>query len=231
MYVNQPHVLLESVKLMSKIKGFYDSLKKSTKITVLSCGSFVIMTMLILAFFIIFPITPSERIMSNIGRGENLSQDNGQPLQSAIPEVETTVSTTVTTTKATTTKVTTTRARTSFTITLTTGSGFMWNGRIPTGGIPGYTETYTTAVDPSEPYIDPSNPNGDPNQGGTTDPNQGGTDPNQGGSTDPNQGGATDPNQGGTPDPNQGVVTPDPNQGGTPEPSVTPDAGGNNNTW
>ena len=62
---------------MSKIKDFYEGLKKSTKITVLSCGSFVVMTMLILAFFIIFPITPSEKIMTNIGR-ENMARDNGQ---------------------------------------------------------------------------------------------------------------------------------------------------------
>ncbi len=201
---------------MSKITGFYDSLKKSTKITVLSCGSFVVMTMIILAFFILFPITPSEKIMTNIGRGENMFQENGEPVQSGVPTVETTVSTApVTTTKVTTTKPHTTRARTTFTINITTGSGFSMNGRIPTGGMPGYTETYTTPVDPSEP-VDPSNPL-DPNQG------QGVTNP------DPNQVGATpDPNQGGvTPDPNQGGVTPDPNQGATPPPSVTPDAG----TW
>ena len=225
---------------MSKITGFYDSLKKSTKITVLSCGSFVVMIMIILAFFILFPITPSEKIMTNIGRGENMFQENGEPVQSGVPTVETTVSTApVTTTKVTTTKPHTTRARTTFTINITTGSGFSMNGRIPTGGMPGYTETYTTPVDPSEP-VDPSNPL-DPNQGqGVTnpvDPNQGQgvtnpVDPNQGqGVTnpDPNQGGATpDPNQGGvTPDPNQGGVTPDPNQGATPTPSVTPDAG----TW
>ena len=201
---------------MSKITGFYDSLKKSTKITVLSCGSFVVMTMIILSFFILFPITPSEKIMTNIGRGENMFQENGEPVQSGVPTVETTVSTApVTTTKVTTTKPHTTRARTTFTINITTGSGFSMNGRIPTGGMPGYTETYTTPVDPSEP-VDPSNPL-DPNQG------QGVTNP------DPNQGGATpDPNQGGvTPDPNQGGVTPDPNQGATPTPSVTPDAG----TW
>ena len=228
---------------MSKLSGFYEGLKKSTKITVLSCGSFVIMTLLILAFFIIFPITPSEKIMSNIGRGENMFQENGQPVQSGIPTVETTVSTAAATTvKTTTTKARTTRARTTFTINITTGSGFMWNGRIPTGGMPGYTETVTTAVDPNAPVdpngqVDPNAPV-DPNQGGVTnpDPNQGGAtnpDPNQGGVTnpDPNQGGVTpDPNQGGaTPDPNQGGATPDPNQGATPTPSVTPDAGAG--TW
>ena len=208
---------------MSKLSGFYEGLKKSTKITVLSCGSFVIMTLLILAFFIIFPITPSEKIMSNIGRGENMFQENGQPVQSGIPTVETTVSTAATTTvKTTTTKARTTRARTTFTINITTGSGFMWNGRIPTGGMPGYTETVTTAVDPNAPV----DPNGQVDPNAPVDPNQGGVTP------DPNQGGATnpDPNQGGaTPDPNQGGATPDPNQGATPTPSVTPDAGAG--TW
>ena len=214
---------------MSKITGFFDTLKKSTKITVLSCGSFVVMTLLILAFFILFPITPSEKIMTNIGRGENMYQDDGQPVQSGVPEVETTVSTTVTT-KATTTRVTTTRVHTSFTITLTTGSGFMWNGRIPTGGIPGYTETVTTPVDPSEPYVDPNNPNGDPNLPNPTDPNQGGPiDPNQGGTPDPNQGENVDPNPGITPNPNQGGNG-DPNPGITPDP-VVPDTGGDSGTW
>ena len=222
---------------MSKFTGFYESLKKSTKITVLSCGSFVVMTMLILAFFILFPITPSEKIMTNIGRGENMSQESGEPVQSGIPTVETTVSTpAVTTAKTTTTKARTTRARTTFTINITTGSGFSMNGRIPTGGMPGYTET--TVADPTEGYVDPSAPT-DPNQQGATnpiDPNQGGVtnpDPNQGGVTnpDPNQGTVTpDPNQGGvTPDPNQGGATPDPNQGATLTPSVTPDTGAG--TW
>lgn len=221
---------------MSKIKDFYEGLKKSTKITVLSCGSFVVMTMLILAFFIIFPITPSEKIMTNIGR-ENMARDNGQQtVQSGIPTVETTASTAATTKTTTTARSTVSRPHTSFTITITTGSGFLWNGRIPTGGIPGYTETVTTAVATGEPGTDPGNPNVDPT--GITDPNQGGTepDPNQGGVTpDPNQGGDDpDPNQGGvTPDPNQGGADPAPNQGGTPTPSVNPDPnqGGGAETW
>ena len=206
---------------MSRQSGFFNSLRKSTKITVLSCGSFVVMTLLILTFFILFPITPSEKIMTNIGRGENMSQDDGQQsVQSGIPSVETTLST-ASTTKATTTRATTTRSRTSFTITLTTGSGFLWNGRIPTGGIPGYTETYTTPVDPNqgEPYVDPTQggTNVDPTQGGTNvDPTQGGTDP-----VDPNQGVVTPV------DPNQGVVTPvDPNQGGGGDTPADPNQGG-----
>lgn len=205
---------------MSKIAGFFDSLKKSTKITMLSCGSFVVLTLLILAFFIMFPITPSEKIMANIGRGENIFQDDGNgPVQNGVQQIETTVSTAKTTGKATTTKASTTRSKTSFTITITTGSGFMWNGRIPTGGIPGYTETTTTAVSPDEPYEDPSNPD----HQGTTN-----TDPT--GYVDPNTG-ITDP------DPSTGGDDPNPNGntgggGSEPTPVVTPDTGGGDTgTW
>lgn len=189
---------------MSKIKEFLDSLKKSTKITMLSCGSFVALTVLILTFFIMFPITPSEKIMSNIGR-ENVYQRDGDDMsvQSGVPSVETTAA--VSTAKTTSTKSKTTTAHTSFTITITTGSGFMWNGRIPTGGYEGDYETETTPVDPQYPYTDPENPNTDPTDPdqpydpGTEipDPTTGNTDPPTGGGDDPDPGTGSDPGTGG----------------------------------
>ena len=204
------------MNIMSAIKGFFDSLKKSTKVTVLSCGSFVVLTMLILAFFMMFPITPSERVMDNIGR-ENVSHGDGQEsVQSGVPGVETTVSTTKATKAVTTSRVTSTRSRTSFTITITTGSGFMWNGRIPTGGIPGGNETTTTAAEPYSPYEDPTGGNNEQGVPGTTAVGPGGNiEPTTGGTNvEPVTGGNTDPG---------------PGTGGEPEiptPSVTPGNGG-----
>lgn len=53
---------------MNKIKNFIVTLSKSTKVTLISCASFIFMTTLILFFFVIFPITPSERVISGLGR-------------------------------------------------------------------------------------------------------------------------------------------------------------------
>ena len=230
---------------MRKISESLGSLKKSTRITLMSCGSFVIMTALILCFFVMFPITPSERMMSSISREAVSTNANGDNLMTAMPSVETTVSgeeTAVTTTaKATTTKVTASTTRTNYTITVTTGSGFLWGGAIPTGIMPN-GNTQTTASDypqesqetpqPTYPIagtgeeqgtgtgiIDPNQTPAyiDPNQGGYVDPNTGAADPNQGGYVDPNTG-AADPNQGGYTDPNTGAA--DPNQGGLIDPNA-----------
>ena len=53
---------------MDKIKDFFGSLSKSTKITLISCGSFLLLTFIILLFFVLFPITPSERVILGLGR-------------------------------------------------------------------------------------------------------------------------------------------------------------------
>ena len=227
---------------MRKISESLGSLKKSTKITLMSCGSFVLMTALILCFFVMFPITPSEKMMSSISREAVSTNANGDNIMTAMPAVETTVSgeeTVTTTAKATTTKVTASTTRTNYTITVTTGSGFLWGGAIPTGIMPGGS-TQTTASDYSQESSDEPQPtypitgNGDEpiaNTGtGLADPNQGTgyVDPNQGtGYVDPNQGtGYVDPNQGGAVDPNQGTGYVDPNQGG----AVDPNTGGDPNS-
>ena len=152
---------------MTRVIEFFGDLKKSTKITLLSCGCFVLMTFVILLFFIWFPITPSEKIISNIGR-ENIfrDQDGNPTVVTASPEVVTTSSTgEASSTKASSTKTTATGTRTSFKIVITSGSGFLWNGRIPTGVMPGNYETETTAVDPNtipDPgYPEPTYPGGE----------------------------------------------------------------------
>ena len=222
-------VKLESVK-MSRVADFFGNLKRSTKITMLSCACLVLLTLLITVFFVLFPITPSEKIMSNIGR-ESIFRDNGSGgAVTAVPGVVTTISGTAATSTVATSKVSTkstaSTTRTNYKINVTTGSGFLWNGRIPTAIMPGNYETYTTPVDngyanTTAPVESPSasagiqEPTGwvpEPTGGWTPDPNAGYVDPN---------GGYVDP--GVTPDP--GVVTPDPGVV-TPDPGVvTPDPG------
>ncbi len=53
---------------MYKFKEFFGNLSKSTRLTVISCGIFIILTFIILMFFVMFPITPSEKVISGMGR-------------------------------------------------------------------------------------------------------------------------------------------------------------------
>lgn len=136
---------------MKKNTGFLSSLQKSTKVTLLSCISFIALTLLILIFFILFPITPSERIMASIGR-ENMFNNNPQNVTPAA------VTSAVTTAEAADTDIfgdeTGTRTTKTYKIVITTGSGFLWNGRIPEG----ISDTKTTVViydDPQYPTPDP----------------------------------------------------------------------------
>ena len=72
---------MECVIYMKKNSGMTNGLNKSTKVTLLSCASFIVLTMLILIFFVMFPITPSEKIMASIGRENVFNGGNGnQPL-------------------------------------------------------------------------------------------------------------------------------------------------------
>ncbi|MDE6092519.1 MAG: hypothetical protein K2G14_05425 [Ruminococcus sp.] len=119
---------------MSKGKGFFAKLKKSTIITMVSCASFVVMTFLALLFFIKFPITPSEKFTAGLGRESVYRRNSVEGLEviSATTDVSQTTAesvSSVTTTAQTTAK---TSKRTEFTITVTTGKGFLTGGRIPT---------------------------------------------------------------------------------------------------
>lgn len=110
---------------MGKVKGFFSKLKKSTIITMVSCISFIVMIFLALLFFIKFPITPSEKIISSIGRESIYRNNNIENLAAA-------TTTTQHTTIQTTTDLQTTTAtekHSDFVITITTGKGFTSEGR------------------------------------------------------------------------------------------------------
>lgn len=119
---------------MGKNKGLFSKLKKSTIITMVSCGSFVVMTFLALLFFIKFPITPSEKIISSIGRESIYRHNSAESLAVTATAVTDTQTTTATSLQTTTAVQTTTVSAThsDFVITITTGKGFFTGGRIPT---------------------------------------------------------------------------------------------------
>ncbi len=132
---------------MSKIKNFFLSLNKSTKVTMLSCGCFVLLTFVILCFFMWFPITPSDRAISSLGR-EGLVYNNENT-----ESVVTTTSITIGTNTGTVTTTTTTFAHTSFigADVTTLGSGYLSGNLIPTGTYvyePMPMETVTTTAAP-----------------------------------------------------------------------------------
>lgn len=226
---------------MNSKSGFIAGLNKSTKITVCSCIGFVLLTCLILIFFVLFPITPSEKIMASIGRENVVNGGSGGSPQSISPGVVTTSSgdDTESTALATEKHVTTT-ART-VNIRITTGSGFLWNGRIPTGVTPGEDYPTTVVDDPEAPTPDPGYQGGgeypgidqpattpvDPNPGidippvtNPIDPNPGIDIPPETNPIDPNPGIDVPPAD----DPNPPVdpITPNENGGGSADPSPDP---------
>ncbi|MBE6863518.1 MAG: hypothetical protein E7495_02945 [Ruminococcus flavefaciens] len=118
---------------MNTIREFFVNLRKSTKITLISCVSFVLMTFLILCFFIISPITPDDKAGSTYGRetvsGSVISTDVTTIAGEGL-EVSKGTSKAATTTKVTTSHV-------DYVITITTGAGFYTGGRINTGDYTG----------------------------------------------------------------------------------------------
>lgn len=197
---------------MIKIREFFVNLKKSTKITMISCGCFIALTVIILFYFILFPYTPSDKVLKAFGR-ENVS---------SVETVYTTTTSVVTSSNATTTTVTTTRDpnRTDFEIVITTGKGFIISGDIiPTG--PEYIVTTTTTPEPTE-TTDPTEPT-EPIE--PTDP----TEPIE--PTDPTE--PTEPTVEPT-DPTESPVTPTeppvvPSEVPTETPDLPPDDSGE--TW
>ena len=126
---------------MSRGNGFFSNLKKSTKITLVSCGCFIALTAVILTFFVMFPITPSEKMISSFGRESIYKQDP----QAASPTtaVTTTATNDVTATKTKRTTTVTKVKRTEFTISFTSGNGFFKGQKIPSGNFSGELNTYT----------------------------------------------------------------------------------------
>ena len=184
---------------MDKKGNFVSGISRSTKITLVSCFCFIALTCLILVFFVMFPITPSERIIASIGRGSAVSiEENNVPVLT--DAVVSTDASAVSSDSSLKSGTTTTK---SVKIVITTGSGFLWNGRGPSG-VSSDSDYTTTAVDPDVPTYDPGYvPPVIPNNWTWTDPNAGGnwnypgygnnwwSDPNAGGTwTDPNAGGS-----------------------------------------
>ncbi|MCM1530406.1 MAG: hypothetical protein NC093_10490 [Alistipes sp.] len=223
-----------------KKPGFIASLNRSTRITMATCLFFIMLTCVILLFFVLFPITPSEKIMASIGR-ENMLNGGGNGNQNAVgvPVVVTTAVGDEEDASGSSVRYTGTTTARTVNIKITTGSGFLWGGRIPTGTFSGDYPT-TAAEDPDVPTYDPGveqptypgtgieYPGYDPTGGEpSTAPgyDPGGGEP----TTDPGTGDPpyVDPNPGGEPivDPNPGgEPSVDPNPGG--EPSVDPGTGG-----
>ncbi len=139
---------------MSRIKEFFFGLSKSTKITLISCGGFVLLTLVILLFFVLFPITPTEKAIAKFGR-EGLYYQDGEDAA-----VTTTTSTAVTGTATVTTTQTSVTVTTDEMQTFTTPTGFFFGGNIQTGNEgetyrPNETTTETVAPQEPEPTTEP----------------------------------------------------------------------------
>lgn len=134
---------------MSRGNGFFSNLKKSTKITLVSCGCFIALTAVILTFFVMFPITPSEKMISSFGRESIYKQDPQGT--SPTTAVTTTVTNDIIVSKSKRTTTVTKVKRTEFTISFTSGNGFFKGQKIPSGDFSGDYNSYvptttTTAV-------------------------------------------------------------------------------------
>ena len=212
---------------MSKGNGVFSNLRRSTKITLVSCGCFIALTALILLFFVMFPITPSEKVISSFGRESIYKQDvTGTAVTTA---VTTTVNDDIMVAKGSkTTTASRTTAKSYTTHKLTSGSGFYMDQRIPTGEFPNqyYVPTTTTASEGGYAGEGQGTGNGqggyqgEGGQGGYQ--GEGGQGGLQGGTGTEIPGGGTEIPGGGTgeePAPVEGGGTPAPVEGGgTPAP-------------
>jgi|GEM_PF-1128266 len=214
---------------MSKGNGVFSNLRRSTKITLVSCGCFIALTALILLFFAMFPITPSEKVISSFGRESIYKQDvTGTAVTTA---VTTTVNDDIMVAKGSkTTTASRTTAKSYTTHKLTSGSGFYMDQRIPTGEFPNqyYVPTTTTASEGGYAGEGQGTGNGQGGyqgegglgglQGGTgTEIPGGGTEIPGGGTEIPGGGTGEEPapvEGGGTPAPVEGGGTPAPVEGG-----------------
>ncbi|MBR6792462.1 MAG: hypothetical protein IKM49_05015 [Ruminococcus sp.] len=176
---------------MNRVKEFFLGLNKSTRITLISCGCFILLTFIILMFFVFFPITPSEKAIARIGReGLVYNETDEQQVTTAVTENNNTPAETTTTTVTTTTGVTTEPVR----ITFTTPEGFYIPGYIQTGEV-GVNNFTTTTSSTEESTEDPSETTTTTTEPGTEDPTDepGIEDPTDEPSTDPTDAPSTDP--------------------------------------
>jgi hypothetical protein len=141
---------------MGKIKDFVMGLSKSTKITLVSCSCFVLLTLLIMTFFVLFPVTPSDKAISKLGSEGLVYQDDDDGTVSADSPLVTTAvtSTNVQQTNTTAVRVTTAVGETEQKVTFTTISGFFSGGYVRTGtaGVTEYQTSTATVSSGSDSY-------------------------------------------------------------------------------
>lgn len=152
---------------MSKVRDFFTSLNKSTKITLVSCGCFVALTVVILCFFVLFPISPNDTIQKKYGREAKATNNNGSAQTvTTQPASDSEYIGSIGTAVSTTTVSTNTRRKKNFSATVTTGEGFFSGGRIPTGSYETITTTEpveeptenTSEIPTEDPSVNPTEP-------------------------------------------------------------------------
>lgn len=116
---------------MSRIKDFIFGLSKSTKITLISCGCFILLTLVILIFFVLCPITPSEKAIASFGREGLVYQEDDDMIVTTT--AVTTVATDTVTTVTTVTSVSVTTPETFTQMTFNTMNGVLPGGYLQTG--------------------------------------------------------------------------------------------------
>lgn len=161
---------------MNKIKQFFFGLQRSTRITVISCGCFLGLTIVLLFIFVLCPITPSEKAIASFGR-EELAQLESDPVSTTVAEQG---EDTETQTTVAAMEITTEYSQKIFTEDTT---GFLTGGNIMTGSegyeYPGQTSTQP-AQTPNNAPTEPA-PNGEPSTQPSTEAHEPTTQPSGGG--------------------------------------------------
>ena len=134
--------------MMYKLKDFFGNLSKSTKLTMISCGIFIILTFVILLFFVMFPITPSEKVISGMGRAGLVNSDGKKSNygDSALDGVVVTTSVSDSSGKKSTVITTVGSHRSSYVDKIfTTNNGYVYTG--PKTDYSSSNQTYTRTVE------------------------------------------------------------------------------------
>ena len=134
--------------MMYKLKDFFGNLSKSTKLTMISCGIFIILTFVILLFFVMFPITPSEKVISGMGRAGLVNSDGKKSNygDSALDGVVITTSVSDSSGKKNTVITTDGSHRSSYVDKIfTTNNGYVYTG--PKTDYSSSNQTYTRTVE------------------------------------------------------------------------------------
>lgn len=134
--------------MMYKLKDFFGNLSKSTKLTMISCGIFIILTFVILLFFVMFPITPSEKVISGMGRAGLVNSDGKKSNygDSALDGVVITTSVSDSSGKKSTVITTVGSHRSSYVDKIfTTNNGYVYTG--PKTDYSSSNQTYTRTVE------------------------------------------------------------------------------------